>query len=53
MSEDSFTEVTTESWLGRIGGALKGIVFGLVLFIIAHFPHIKNGFFTTFSLVTH
>lgn len=37
MSEDTFTEVTTESWLGRIGGAFKGIVVGLVLFIAA-FP---------------
>jgi hypothetical protein len=37
MSEDSFTEVTTESWFGRIGGALKGIVFGLAFFIAA-FP---------------
>ena len=37
MSEDSFTEVTTESWFGRIGGALKGIVFGLA-FLIAAFP---------------
>ncbi len=29
---DSFTEVTNESWFGRLGGALKGIVFGVVLF---------------------
>ena len=32
MSEDSFTEVTSESWFGRIGGAIKGILLGLVLF---------------------
>ena len=37
MSEDSFTEVTNDSWFGRIGGAISGIVFGLVLFVIA-FP---------------
>ncbi len=37
MSNDSFTEVTSEGWLSRIGGALKGILFGLILFIIA-FP---------------
>ena len=37
MSEDTFTEVTTESWLGRIGGAFEGIIVGLVLFIAA-FP---------------
>ena len=37
MSEDSFTEVTNESWFGRIGGAFKGIVIGLILLVIA-FP---------------
>jgi hypothetical protein len=37
MSEDSFTEVTHESWFGRIGGAIKGILLGLVLFAVA-FP---------------
>ena len=37
MSEDSFTEITTESWFSRIGGAIKGIVIGLALFIAA-FP---------------
>lgn len=37
MSEDTFTEITTESWFSRIGSAFKGIIFGLVLFIAA-FP---------------
>jgi tetratricopeptide (TPR) repeat protein len=37
MSEDTFTEITQESWFSRIGGAIKGIVIGLVLFIAA-FP---------------
>lgn len=37
MSEDSFTEVTNESWFGRIGGAIKGIVIGVILFAVA-FP---------------
>ncbi|CAK8725197.1 Inner membrane protein [Candidatus Electrothrix laxa] len=37
MSDDSFTEVTNQSWLSRIGGAIKGIIFGFILFIIA-FP---------------
>jgi hypothetical protein len=37
MSEDRFTEITTESWFGRIGGAFKGIIVGLVLFMAA-FP---------------
>ena len=37
MSEDAFTEVANHSWLGRIGGAIKGVVIGIVLFIAA-FP---------------
>jgi hypothetical protein len=37
MSEDTFTEITSESWLSRIGGAIKGVVMGLILFIAA-FP---------------
>lgn len=37
MSEGSFTEVTHESWFSRIGGAIKGILMGLILFGIA-FP---------------
>ncbi len=37
MTEDNFTEVTQESWFGRIGGAIKGILVGLILFIVA-FP---------------
>lgn len=36
-SEDTFTEVTTESWFGRIGSSFTGILVGLVLFIAA-FP---------------
>ncbi|MCX6354099.1 MAG: TMEM43 family protein [Candidatus Aureabacteria bacterium] len=37
MSQDSFSEVTQESWFGRIGGSIKGIVVGLVLFAVS-FP---------------
>ena len=37
MSNDNFTEVTTQGWFSRIGGAIKGIFFGLILFIVA-FP---------------
>ena len=37
MSEDSFTEVSQQSWFGRISGAIKGIVVGLILFVVA-FP---------------
>jgi len=37
MSQDSFTEVTNESWFSRIGGAIKGILVGLLLFVVA-FP---------------
>jgi hypothetical protein len=32
---DSFSEVTSQSWFGRIGGAFKGIIVGLVLIGIA------------------
>lgn len=35
MSEDSYTEVTEQSWFSRIGGAFKGIIFGLLLFVAA------------------
>jgi len=31
---DSFTKVTSESWGSRLGGALKGIVVGLVLLAV-------------------
>jgi hypothetical protein len=37
MSEGSFTKVTHESWFSRIRGAFKGILIGLVLFLLA-FP---------------
>ena len=37
MSDNSFTEVTNQSWFSRIGGALKGILIGMLLFIIS-FP---------------
>ena len=37
MPQDSFTEVTRESWVSRIGNAFKGILAGLLLFIVA-FP---------------
>ncbi len=37
MSRDSFTEVTNQSWFSRIGNAIKGVLIGLVLFVVA-FP---------------
>lgn len=37
MQADRFTEVTHTSWFSRIGGAFKGILMGLVLFVVA-FP---------------
>ncbi|MFT6047103.1 MAG: hypothetical protein ACI9WC_002816 [Arenicella sp.] len=37
MDNNNFTEVTSQGWLSRIGGAIKGVFFGLILFIIA-FP---------------
>jgi hypothetical protein len=37
MSNDHFTEVTHESWLSRIGGAIVGVLVGLLLFVVS-FP---------------
>jgi Transmembrane protein 43 len=37
MAENQFTEVTSQSWFSRLGGAFKGVLFGLLLFVIA-FP---------------
>lgn len=31
MSDDTFTETTTESWLGRLGKAFMGVLLGLAL----------------------
>ena len=33
----AFTEVTSESWFGRIMSSIRGVLFGLLLFIVA-FP---------------
>lgn len=37
MSGDSFSEISNESWFSRIGNSFKGILVGLLLFVIA-FP---------------
>jgi len=37
MAEDQFTQVTSQSWFSRLGGAVKGVLVGLLLFVIA-FP---------------
>lgn len=37
MSTDRFSVVSHESWFSRIGGAIKGVLMGLFLFIVA-FP---------------
>ncbi|MFT5240805.1 MAG: hypothetical protein ACI9OU_000511 [Candidatus Promineifilaceae bacterium] len=37
MAANSLTEITGQSWLGRIGSSLKGVIFGLLLFVVA-FP---------------
>ena len=34
---DSFEEVTSESWFGRLGNAIKGVLLGIILFV-ASFP---------------
>ncbi len=36
-SQDSFSEVSSQSWLGRLGESIKGVIFGLILFVLA-FP---------------
>ncbi len=30
---DNFTEFSNQSWFGRIGSAIKGIIFGVILFL--------------------
>ncbi|NOZ13424.1 MAG: hypothetical protein GXO69_07225, partial [Acidobacteria bacterium] len=35
MSQESYTDVTNQSWFSRIGGAIKGVLFGLILLIVA------------------
>jgi hypothetical protein len=37
MSRDSYREITHQSWFGRVGSSVKGVVFGIILFIVA-FP---------------
>jgi len=37
MDNDSFIEITSENWFSRIGDSIKGILFGIILFIAA-FP---------------
>ncbi len=37
MGDDSFSEVTSENWFSRIADSIKGILFGIILFIVA-FP---------------
>jgi hypothetical protein len=34
---DSFSEVTGESWLSRLGGSIKSVLIGIVLFVVS-FP---------------
>ena len=34
-STDSFTETTTTSWFSRILASIKGVLFGLLLLIVA------------------
>jgi hypothetical protein len=37
MSNDSYTEFSSQSWFSRIGESIKGILFGFILFVVA-FP---------------
>ncbi len=34
MAADTFTEVTTQGWFGRIGDSIKGVLVGLVLVVV-------------------
>ncbi len=42
MSEDTYTEVTNQSWLSRLRGAFKGVVFGLLMVLLACWLLFKN-----------
>ncbi len=35
MAQDSFSEVTQEGWLSRLGSSIKGVLVGVVLFLIS------------------
>lgn len=37
MSDDSFTEVSSQSWFERLRESIKGVLFGIVLFVVS-FP---------------
>jgi len=37
MADDSFTVTSNQSWFSRLGGAIAGVLFGIVLFLAA-FP---------------
>jgi hypothetical protein len=37
IQQDSFTEASSQGWLSRLGDAFKGILFGIVMFVVA-FP---------------
>ena len=33
MSDDTFTTTTSQSWLSRLGSAISGVLFGILLFL--------------------
>ena len=35
MAPDSFSEVTSQGWLSRLGASIKGVLFGLVLLVVS------------------
>lgn len=37
MAEDSFTEITGQSWFSRLVESIKGVLFGILLFVVS-FP---------------
>lgn len=38
MADDNFTEITSQSWFSRISDSIKGIVIGLIIFVLG-FPY--------------
>jgi hypothetical protein len=42
MAQDVFTEHSRQGWLSRLGNAIKGVVVGLVLFVVSFVVLFKN-----------
>ena len=42
MAADTYTEVTSQSWLGRLRGAFKGVFFGILIVLLGCWVLFKN-----------